>query len=281
LAYHATDADAIRLQATKRFVLGWARITSGAMVLTNGDYVTGNASLSETYAAYFTAAAAIVVDTNLFVEDNVTITGSLLPLEVASLTADLIESGAVATRNTNTGNEGAATNDIVVYQFDNYGLQLDRSENPVETALLQLNGHERFAERDGDYFNYVQPYQCFSNTPADGVNVYSFALTPEEHQPSGTCNFSRIDNATLVITLGSKTLESSSAFKNLYLNSDSDLNIYAFNYNVLRVMSGMAGLALMIISIEQKSIMLVAFVLYYQINHFESQTCVLHTRNHM
>jgi hypothetical protein len=279
LAYHATDANAMLLQATKRFVLGWANVVSGNMQLT-GDFVQAKAGLSSTYATAFAAAAAIVVRADLFDPDNVTITGALLSLEVASQTADAFEAAAVAARNTNAGNGGAAVNDIVVYQYDNYGLQLDRSENPVQTGLLQLNGHDRFDQRDGDYFNYVQPYQCFSNTPSDGVNVYSFALTPEEHQPSGTCNFSRIDNATLALTLG-RAGESATAFKNLYLNSDSDLNIYAFNYNVLRVMSGMAGLALMIISIEQKSIMLIAFVLYYQINHLESQPCVLHTRNHM
>jgi len=211
------------------------------MVIT-GDFVTAKTGLSTDYDDYFTAAKAIVVDTSLFVEDNVTITGALLPLEVASLNADLFETNAEAARNSNAGNEGIASNDIVVYQYDNYGLQLDRSENPVQLGLLQLNGHDRFDQRDGDYFNYVQPYQCFSNTPSDGVNVYSFALTPEEHQPSGTCNFSRIDNATLALTLG-RANESSSSFKNVYLNSDSELNIYAFNYNVLRVMSGMAGLA--------------------------------------
>ena len=278
MAYHATDADAMLLQATKRFILGWCSIVSGNIQIT-GDYVTAKSGLSTAYAAYFSAAHAIIVDANLLSVSNVTITGSLLPLEVASLNADLFETNVAAARNTGT-NDGAATNDIVVYQYDNYGLQLDRSENPVQTGLLQLNGHDRFDQRDGDYFNYVQPYQCFSNTPADGVNVYSFALTPEEHQPSGTCNFSRIDNATLALTLG-RAGESSTSFKNVYLNTDSDLNIYAFNYNVLRVMSGMAGLALMIISIEQKSIMLIAFVLYYQINHLESQPCVLHTRNHM
>jgi len=211
------------------------------MVL-SGDFVQAKTGLSTAYATYFSNAAAIVVDTSLFDADNVTITGSLLPLEVASLNADLFETNVAATRNSNTGNEGASVNDIVVYQYDNYGLQLDRSGNPVQTGLLQLNGHDRFDQRDGDYFNYVQPYQCFSNTPSDGVNVYSFALTPEEHQPSGTCNFSRIDNATLALTLG-KAGESATAFKNSYLNTDSDLNIYAFNYNVLRVMSGMAGLA--------------------------------------
>jgi hypothetical protein len=59
------------------------------------------------------------------------------------------------------------------------------------------------------------------------INVYSFALKPEEHQPSGTCNFSRIDNARLITNA----------------NLASTDNIYAVNYNVLRVMSGMGGLA--------------------------------------
>ena len=242
LAYSASDANAILLQATKRFILGWAALVSGTTMQLDGDFVLGQTGMTAEYAAYFSAANAIVVDTNLLVEDNVTITGALLPLEIASLNADLFETNCNNTSARNTVGEGAAEYDIVVYMYDNYGLQLDRSENPVQTGLLQLNGHDRFDQRSGDYFNYVQPYQCFSNTPSDGVNVYSFALTPEEHQPSGTCNFSRIDNATLALTLG-KAGESATAFKNAYLNSDSELNIYAFNYNVLRVMSGMAGLA--------------------------------------
>jgi hypothetical protein len=241
LAYHASDANAVRLQATKRFVLAWAKVSSGIIQLT-GDFVDHVTGMSTAYAAYFVAAKAIVVDNSLFDVDNITITGELLPLEVASYTSDLIESEVVAARNVVTGSDGNAASDIVVRMYDNYGLQLDRSENPVSKGLLQLNGHDRFAERDGDFFNYVQPYQCFSNTPRDGINVYSFALTPEEHQPSGTCNFSRIDNATLALTLG-RAGETSNDFKTNYLSTDSDLNIYAFNYNVLRVMSGMAGLA--------------------------------------
>ena len=70
-------------------------------------------------------------------------------------------------------------------------------ENPVVTAKLQLNGQDRFSEREGTYFDLVQPYQHHTRNPDTGINVYSFALRPEEHQPSGTCNFSRIDNATL------------------------------------------------------------------------------------
>jgi len=105
----------------------------------------------------------------------------------------------------------------------------DTGMNPVVRAKLQLNGHDRFSEREGRYFNLVQPYQHHENVPAPGINVYSFGLKPEEHQPSGTCNMSRIDNATLHLTLSG--------------NQASKVRVYATNYNVLRIMSGMGGLA--------------------------------------
>ena len=73
-------------------------------------------------------------------------------------------------------------------------------ENPVVTAKLQLNGQDRFSEREGSYFDTVQPYQHHTRAPDAGINVYSFALRPEEHQPSGSCNFSRIDNAVLQLS---------------------------------------------------------------------------------
>ncbi len=98
----------------------------------------------------------------------------------------------------------------------------------ITAAKLQLNGHDRFAERAGSYFNWVQPYQCFGASPAAGINVYSFALKPAEHQPSGTANMSRIDNATLNITVTA---------------TDAVVKVFAVNYNVLRIMSGMGGLA--------------------------------------
>ena len=107
-------------------------------------------------------------------------------------------------------------------------------ENPVVTAKLQLNGQDRFSEREGTYFDVVQPYQHHTRAPDTGINVYSFALRPEEHQPSGTCNFSRIDNATLQLVLSSNTVGGSNTAK---------VRVYATNYNVLRVMSGMAGVA--------------------------------------
>jgi len=133
---------------------------------------------------------------------------------------------------------------VSVVNYHNYGNFVDGSDNPVYNAKLQLNGHDRFQARDGNYFNYVQPAQHFSNTPADGVNVYSFALKAEDHQPTGTCNFSRIDNATLQVDCGLYNAGSSSYVANyIGTSSNSLLNIYLMNYNVLRVMSGMAGTA--------------------------------------
>jgi Large eukaryotic DNA virus major capsid protein/Major capsid protein N-terminus len=107
-------------------------------------------------------------------------------------------------------------------------------KNPVEVCKLQLNGQDRFTEREGSYFDRVQPYQHHSRTPSTGINVYSFALRPEEHQPSGTCNFSRIDKATLQLTVSVNTVTGSRT---------AQVRVYALNYNVLRVMSGMGGLA--------------------------------------
>ncbi|QOI90160.1 major capsid protein [Pyramimonas orientalis virus] len=124
-------------------------------------------------------------------------------------------------------------------------------DTTYDSAKLQLNGHERFTQRTPQYFQLVQPYQHHERVPTTcvltvdassietdeavmetcttgGINVYSFALKPEEHQPSGTCNMSRIDNATL----------------NLQgVDTDNTVKVFAVNYNVLRVMSGMGGLA--------------------------------------
>ena len=125
-----------------------------------------------------------------------------------------------------------------------------------QTALLQLNGHDRFYVRYSDYFRKVQNYEHHHRCPRVGADIkgsntntkqssmrqyiytYAFALSPEEHQPSGTCNFSRIDNAVLQLTYD-VTIQTALNTGNGTLN----LNIYAVNYNVLRIMSGMGGLA--------------------------------------
>ena len=116
------------------------------------------------------------------------------------------------------------------------------------TGKLQLNGHDRFTVRYADYFRKVQNYEHHTRvprtlgefydsagTPDSGyrqqfIYTYSFALSPEEHQPSGTCNFSRIDNAVLQLTYSGS-------------QGSQNLKVFAVNYNVLRIMSGMGGLA--------------------------------------
>ena len=115
----------------------------------------------------------------------------------------------------------------LILQSNIFGIQ-PNGNNPIEEAILKLNGNDRFALRKGKYFSLVQPYQHHTNIPSNqGINVYSFALKPEEHQPSGTLNMSRIDTATL----------------NVNSKKAGNLKVYATNYNVLRILSGMGGLA--------------------------------------
>jgi hypothetical protein len=119
-------------------------------------------------------------------------------------------------------------------------------QNAVYEQWIQINGQDRLDKRYGDYFHKVQPYQHHTgsfdyNTGSDvvqpGAYMYSFALRPEEHQPSGTCNFSRIDTATIVMTIdGGQPMDQSA-------DNTLDVRVYAINYNILRVMSGMGGLA--------------------------------------
>ena len=127
-------------------------------------------------------------------------------------------------------------------------LVTDAVANSTTTFQLKLNGHDRMAARNALYFTRQQIHDYHTGcggifltteAAADGattqrgeeaIAVYSFALKPEEHQPSGTCNFSRIDNAQIVIGTAA-------------VNGSGGLNVYAVNYNVLRIMSGMGGLA--------------------------------------
>ena len=132
-----------------------------------------------------------------------------------------------STQITFWNNFSTAYRDATIHETVNdYG----SSSNPTMQAKIMLNGNDRFATRKGDYFSLVQPYQHHENTPDvnhNGINVYSFALKPEEHQPSGTLNMSRIDTA--VLSLSSSV--------------SGTIHVYAVNYNVLRILSGMGGLA--------------------------------------
>ena len=135
----------------------------------------------------------------------------------------------------------------VVRRSGNEALNFGTSEFPLEngnvdaqtadafnTCKLQLNGHDRFTERDASYFRLVQPYQHHTRIPSKYVYLYSFALNPEAHQPSGTANFSRLDNVTLTLNGVNQSANA---------GEDAELLVYAVSNNVLRIMSGMGGLA--------------------------------------
>ena len=163
-----------------------------------------------------------------------------------SLSADVVGvTSATSTTVANKfANDGRAAGFIPATSFVASEVAKDMhcwGNNPVLTAKLQLNGQDRFSEREGSYFDLVQPYQHHTSNPDTGINVYSFALRPEEHQPSGTCNFSRIDNASLNLVVTSNALTNYVDVNSV--NDSAKVNVYAVNYNVLRIMSGMGGLA--------------------------------------
>jgi len=237
--------------------------SSGSLEVTNGQIdASANVSISSLVVAQMIfndttisgagtsttnpLSANDILDSIVVLENNVT--NEWLSWQITDLPAQLFTHGSPSGAATQLAAVNSFLKEVAYNVTDlfNYGNYIDGTDNPVWDAKLQLNGSDRFQDRDGHYFNYVQPYQHFSNTPADGINVYSFALKPEDHQPSGSCNFSRIDNATLNVSFGTGNAANSTYTSDpRFLGSTSSnlLNIYTVNYNVLRVMSGMAGVA--------------------------------------
>lgn len=146
------------------------------------------------------------------------------------------------------------------YTYLNQAKSQSEYTQPVFDQWLQINGQDRLDRRYGDYFNKVQPLQHHSGTmkpqgfddvaktnglvgssrtppSQQAIYCYSFALKPEEQQPSGTCNFSRIDTATIVMNMSGDYIIDEAT------DNAWNVRVYATNYNILRIMSGMAGLA--------------------------------------
>lgn len=107
-------------------------------------------------------------------------------------------------------------------------------ENPIVTCRLSINNQDRFSEREGIYFDTFLPFQYHTRAPDTGINVYSFALNPEALQPSGTLNFSRVDNAFLIITLSAAAISQTATCQ---------VRVYGRGKNVVRVLGGMCGVA--------------------------------------
>lgn len=118
--------------------------------------------------------------------------------------------------------------------WDNYTPNATGNGISLVSAHIELNGITIIEDINGEFYNYLIPYRNHTSTPSDGIYCYSFALKPEEQQPSGSCNFSRIKKSNLIVIIKN----------DMFLNNDTVIfRTYARNFNILRFASGMAGLA--------------------------------------
>jgi hypothetical protein len=144
---------------------------------------------------------------------------------------------------------GGTRNDTCIDGFfdanDYYNKNSDsfnQINNIMYNAKLVFNGNDRFSSKDNVFFNYLQPFKYHTSTPSPGVNVFSFALNPEDDQPSGTCNMSRIDLVQLELSLRWLFHKTNTDCNAVDLNEGYELFIFGVNYNVLRILGGMGGL---------------------------------------
>ena len=108
-----------------------------------------------------------------------------------------------------------------------------KGKDMVKKANLIVDGHERFGERDSDYFNLIQPYQHHYRGPSPGINVYSFSLHPEDYQPSSTMNMSEIGQVFMQMKLDNSVSPYNTA----------KVRSYTINYNIFRIYLNVGGLA--------------------------------------
>ena len=129
--------------------------------------------------------------------------------------------------------------------WTNFGTELDGSGNPCNTCLLTLNGTKMFDLQPSIWFNKVIPNNCHTKIPKDGINCYSFCLMPEEHQPSGSCNLSRITIAQLDLYLNEKILYEldRNTGKPTDLPEIVSIRVFSLSQNILRIIGGMGVLA--------------------------------------
>jgi hypothetical protein len=277
LAYsHSTDWAAAVNEAAKNLVLGGLNLTAAGIIDATTD-VTGwteiakltgttygpvdgtiDVTMPEVASATGYPTLALRLDAlttgtfNLMSKiSEITLTVTKVgttyvpDIETVVHTLTLRDVSRALSRWTDNRNDYGKKFDVVTRMHHNYGLLLDGTKNPIYDAQIVFNGIDRLAKRDGAYFNYVQPYQHHTNIPCDGINVYSFALNPEQHQPSGTANLSRIDTTQLNMTFAdaSATVDTTSEFRYDLVNEDTVVNVYVLSYNIFRIVGGMGGMA--------------------------------------
>lgn len=121
------------------------------------------------------------------------------------------------------------SNDL--FNFSDTVDQLQIKSDPMNSATILFNGQERVDYRKGIFYRLIQPYQKHTRVPRSHIYVYSFAMKPEQHQPTGTANFSKIDSKEIRMVMKNGL-------------GSALVRVYSLKYNILRIMKGMAGLAM-------------------------------------
>lgn len=143
------------------------------------------------------------------------------------------------------------TNGFIKSRWDNYSSTVNNIGISTDYMSMDFNGYSRIDKYSGIFFNYLQPYYVHSNTPSDGINVYSFSLRPEEQQPTGSCNFTRITKTlcqfwikpSMFLYYPSDIKDNVSEIENIPITTPVRMKIFTMNHNVLRILSGIGGLA--------------------------------------
>ena len=210
---------------------------------TQPPIVVGGNTLLEALAAKV-SAVILFASTNIggdvianAAPNNVALITNTITFEDMSTTIDTFKADALSTATQDAFMDIYTNNIIDIF---NYGNFINRSDNPIINSSFQLNGKNRFQERDGFFYNYLQSYYYFKNSPKDGVNIYTFSLNPEELQPSGTINLGNVNSKDLLVTLGKYNAKNDTYLS--YFNT-GNIRIFALGYNNLKIFRGVAGLA--------------------------------------
>ena len=231
--YFGTDIE----NATKRFILAFCRknttnfLDADGVNLSVGSNLVPVDNLSSDVSVIIENATVNKLfksGSDATIHDIKLSNDYLLTSEQISLTVDkfILKYASLATRNT-TG-EGSIDNDISIYQWDNFNLNIDYTDDILSFASLEIDGYERFIKQPYQFYNMCQSSESYKNM-VNGTYLYSFSLDPSNHQPSCILNFSKIKKSRLLIEYNSKFIDS------YYDNNTSFtlLSVYAKSYNII------------------------------------------------
>ena len=205
--------------------------------------ITGGNAILEQYANKVNAIILFAeTDNNNIVAkatvENVVLTQNNITFQDMSSTVDEILNDVNTTSDQITFIENVMIN---IVDYFNTGNFINRTDNPIITSSFQLNGKNRFQQWDGNYFNYVQPYYYFTNTPPDGINTYSFCLDPKSIQPTGSINMGQVNSKDLLIQLGMNNTPNTMYFNTFFKNGR--FRIFTLSYTILKISQNQASLA--------------------------------------